>query len=181
MKKILTRQFFDRPTLTVARELLGKYLVRRRGGREIALMITEVEVYDGPLDRASHAFRGLTPRTKIMFGPPGHFYVYFTYGMHWMLNVVTGPRNYPAAILIRGLAPVKGPARLTKLLDITGALNGKIAARRTGLWIEDRGVIIKMHDVAKRKRVGVEYAGRIWKNKPYNFRIRTETVSAVTF
>src|SRR5690348_15950613 len=121
MKKILPLLFFDRPTLTVARELLGKYIVRSYRGKLIPVMITEVEAYDGPNDLASHASRGMTPRTKIMFGPAGNFYVYFTYGMHWLVNVVTGPKQYPAAVLLRagvfedkgkGLLPIKGPALL---------------------------------------------------------------------
>jgi len=179
MKRILTPAFFNRPTLTIAREMLGKYLVRRRGSEELAMMITEVEAYDGPHDRASHASRGRTPRTSIMFGPAGHFYIYFTYGMHWLVNVVTGPKDYPAAVLIRGLAPVKGPARLTKLLDITGTLNGKPAARKTDLWLEDRGVAVKARDIARRKRVGVDYAGLIWKNKLYNFSLKPEALAAL--
>lgn len=93
-------------------------------GKNAALQITEVEAYNGPLDRASHASRGRTPRTKIMFGPAGRFYIYFTYGMHWLVNIVTGSENYPAAVLIRAgkyydpqkkeWSLVNGPARLTK-------------------------------------------------------------------
>lgn len=180
MKKILTRSFFDRPTLLVARELLGKYLVQDYRGKRLAVMVAEVEAYDGPLDRASHAYRGITPRTKIMFGPAGNFYVYFTYGMHWMVNVVTGPTGYPSAILLRAgvykdtrtgkLIPIKGPALLTRYLEIDKTQNGKPASRATGLWFEDCGMIIRSRDVIAQKRIGVDYAGRIWKNKPYNFR-----------
>ena len=133
MKKILTQESFDRPTLKVAEELLGKYLVRKYRGREIAAMITEVEAYDGPNDLASHASHGRTERTKIMFGPPGRWYVYFTYGMHWMLNIVTGPEEYPAAILIRAVEEVNGPARTTKFFKVDKQFNGKTASRKTGL------------------------------------------------
>ena len=101
MKKVLAQPFFDRPTLMVARKLLGKYLTRCWRGRTIALMVTEVEAYDGPHDRASHASRGRTPRNYLMFGEAGRFYVYFTYGMHWLVNIVTGPHGYPAAVLLR--------------------------------------------------------------------------------
>ena len=100
--KILGRSFFKRSALQVAKELLGKFLVRKFGQKKVSVIITEVEAYVGPHDLASHASRGRTPRTEAMFGEAGKFYVYFTYGMHWMLNVVTGPEGYPAAVLIRG-------------------------------------------------------------------------------
>ncbi len=106
-RTILGPEFFDRPALTVARELLGKYLVRKVGRKEVALMITETEAYDGFKDKASHASRGQTLRNTPMFDTAGTIYVYFTYGMHWMLNIVCGKKGYPAAILIRGLAPQK--------------------------------------------------------------------------
>src|SRR3989344_3016714 len=134
MKKILPQSFFNRPTVLVAQELLGKFLVRRVGKRKIAVMITETEGYDGFKDKASHAHRGKTARNSIMFGEAGHWYVYFTYGMHWMLNIVTGPEKYPAAILIRGVEGINGPARITKALHINKLMNGKLADRETGLW-----------------------------------------------
>jgi DNA-3-methyladenine glycosylase len=178
MGKTLPASFFDRPTLIVARELLGKYLVRQlsgsTNGQTAALMITEVEAYDGPRDLASHARRGLTPRTTIMFGPAGYFYVYFTYGMHWMVNIVTGSKGYPAAILIRGGMTkdgilINGPARLTKHLKIDKSQNEKLADRKTGLWFEDRGANMKDYKILKSARVGVDYAGEIWAKKLYNF------------
>ena len=182
MQKILPITFFDKPTLVVARGLLGKYLVRKWRGREIALLITEVEAYDGPHDLASHASHGRTPRTKIMFGPAGRFYVYFTYGMHWLVNIVTGPQDYPAAILIRAgkcreaenqeWVLVSGPARLTKLLHITSTQNGKIARRKSGLWFEERGVKIGRKNISTDKRVGIDYAGPVWSNKKWNFRMK---------
>src|SRR3989344_1000157 len=88
---------------TVAHSLLGKYLVRRVNGKTKAYKITETEAYVGPHDKASHAHRGKTKRNEVMFGPPGHWYVYFTYGMHYMLNIVTGRDGYPSAVLIRGI------------------------------------------------------------------------------
>ncbi|HUC01618.1 MAG TPA: DNA-3-methyladenine glycosylase [Candidatus Paceibacterota bacterium] len=177
--KPLSNSFFERSALLVARDLLGKYIVRRRDGRKpVALMITEVEAYDGPLDRASHAFRGRTPRTTVMFGPAGVFYVYFTYGMHWMVNVVTGPEGYPAAILLRAgayrnpktgaLVHVTGPARLAKFLGVTGGQNRLAAARKNGLWFEDRGIRVPRTKIITGKRIGVEYAGKVWAAKEYN-------------
>jgi DNA-3-methyladenine glycosylase len=176
MRKILPKTFFDRPTLTVAHDLLGKYIVRRNNGKTAALMITEVEAYDGPKDLASHARRGITPRTEVMFGDAGYLYVYFTYGMHWMVNIVTGPKGYPAAILLRGGmradgTPVNGPARLTKDLAITGAQNRLLASKKNGLWLEDRGIVVKENKILKGKRIGVDYAGPIWTKKPYNFKL----------
>ena len=188
MRKILSAAFFDRPTVEVAHEMLGKYLVRKYRGKTISLMIAEVEVYDGPFDRASHASRGMTPRTKIMFGPAGRFYVYFIYGTHWLVNIVTGPKDYPAAVLIRAgkyfdiekrrWILVSGPAHMTKFLRITGAQNGKVAGRKAGLWFEDRGVSVKSKDIVSSKRVGVDYAGPVWKNKRYRFNL-TENKKSV--
>ena len=110
---ILKKSFFARDTLTVARDLIGKVLVRRdKNGKETAFVITEVEAYVGPHDLASHSSKGKTERTKVMFGPPGTWYVYFIYGMYWMLNIVTEKRGYPAAVLIRGTKEVSGPGRL---------------------------------------------------------------------
>ena len=104
MGKILTKKFFERPALRVARDLVGKFLVLRRRTSKLAFMITETEAYIGPQDKASHAHSGKTARNAPMFGEAGRWYVYFTYGMHWMLNIVTGPKDYPAAVLIRGVS-----------------------------------------------------------------------------
>ena len=104
--KVLNKNFFNRPTLIVAKDLLGKYLIRRLNGKIKRFMITEVEAYDGFKDKASHASRGKTVRNAPMFGEAGVWYVYFTYGMHYMLNIVTGKKDYPAAILIRGVGTV---------------------------------------------------------------------------
>lgn len=153
----------------MAQDLLGKFLVRKMGKEIVALPITEVEAYDGYNDLASHASRGITERNKIMFGPAGYFYVYFTYGMHWMLNIVTGPKNYPAAILIRGAGEIFGPARLTKFLKIDQALNGLPAEQKTGLWFENRGTTIAATKIKKTPRIGIHYAGPIWAKKKYRF------------
>jgi DNA-3-methyladenine glycosylase len=172
VKKVLTSRFFNKPTLTVAKNLLGKFLVRQRGGKDISLMITEVEAYDGPNDKASHASCGKTERNKVMFGKAGNWYVYFTYGMHWMLNIVTGSENYPAAVLIRGTDKINGPARITKFLKIDKKFNGKIANKKSGLWIEDRGIKVKESRIRRGKRIGVDYAGK-WATKPYRFKLLT--------
>lgn len=103
-----------------------------------------------------------------MFGEASRFYVYFTYGMHWMLNVVAGPKNYPAAILIRGVSGINGPARLTKALAIDRKLNGKKAVPSSGLWFEDGGVHVPDKYLKRTPRVGVNYAGA-WAKKCYRF------------
>ncbi|MEK7512971.1 MAG: DNA-3-methyladenine glycosylase [Patescibacteria group bacterium] len=171
MSRILESRFFNRPTLAVAHGLLGKYLCRRRGRRIIRAMITEVEAYDGPRDKASHASRGRTVRNTPMFGPAGHWYVYLTYGMHWMANIVVGKRGYPAAVLIRGVEGINGPARVTKYFKIDKRFNSKPAARQTGLWIEERGVRIKRSDIKHSARIGIAYAGPVWSNRRYRFHL----------
>ena len=130
--------------------------------------ITEVEAYVGFSDRASHASRGMTPRNRVMFGPPGVWYVYFTYGMHWMANIVTGRKGYPAAILIRGVKGISGPARVTKHFGIDKRFNNKRAMPANGLWIEDRGVRIPSRQVKRSPRIGVNYAGP-WSKKLWRF------------
>jgi DNA-3-methyladenine glycosylase len=166
---VLTSKFFNRPTCQVAKELLGKFLVRNYKNKLISLMICEVEAYDGPQDLACHARVGKTTRTDPMFGSAGHFYVYFVYGVHWMLNIVTGPNGYPSAVLIRGAGKISGPARLTKFLKINKSLNTKSASKKSGLWIEDRGVIIKPESIISTPRIGVSYAGPYWSKVPYRF------------
>lgn len=168
IQKALSPRFFNRPTLDVAKELLGTFLVYKKGNRKIEAMITEVEAYVGLQDKASHVSRGRTPRTKVMFGKPAHWYVYMIYGMYFCLNIVTEKENYPAAILIRSVEGAKGPGRVCRFFKIDTSLNALPANRRTGLWIEDRGVIIKPRQVKRGTRIGVDYAGK-WKDKKWRF------------
>jgi DNA-3-methyladenine glycosylase len=174
MRTILESAFFRRAGVRVGRELLGKYIVRATRGVEVALPITEVEVYDGPHDRASHAFRGKTERNQIMWSDAGRLYIYFVYGMHWLLNVVVGKKDYPAAILIRGADGSAGPARLTARLKITGEYNGKMATPANGIWFEDRGVHIRRGGYQRLPRIGVAYAGAEWANKKLRFVLKKE-------
>jgi DNA-3-methyladenine glycosylase len=146
----------------------------------MALMITEVEAYDGPKDRACHAHCGRTERNAVMFGPAGHWYVYFCYGVHFMLNIVTGEVGYPAAVLIRGgkgsrgskgskrAIEFNGPGKITKVLRIDKRLTNKRASRASGLWIEDRGIVVPSSSIKRTSRIGVAYAGS-WARKPYRF------------
>jgi DNA-3-methyladenine glycosylase len=163
---VLGALFFDRPADIVARELIGKMLVRRFKGTRTALAISETEAYLGPHDLASHAARGRTLRTEVMHGPPGTLYIYLVYGLHWMLNIVTGPVGHPAAVLIRGAGDIIGPAKLTRALAIDGVLNGRRADRRSGLWVEEGDSLGK---VLATPRIGVDYAGPHWSARKLRF------------
>lgn len=169
MGKVLPQSFYARGATTVARDLLGKTLVRRADGKLIKSLITETEAYVGSHDLASHASKGKTRRTEVMFGPPGRWYVYFIYGMYEMLNMVTGKSGYPAAVLIRGAREVSGPGRLTRYFKIPLTMNGTKAARSSGLWIEDAGIHVPKNEVLTTPRIGVDYAGPIWSQKHYRF------------
>ena len=178
--KRLTRKFFGRSTLIVARELLGKVIVRRIGNQKLSIRITETEAYIGEKDLASHARFGRTKRNAVMYGHAGVWYPYFIYGMHWMLNVTTEELDAPAAVLIRaGVfveadAPIKGPGTLTKTLRVDGSYYGK-SATSGDLYIEDRGEQPKK--IVRTPRIGIDYAGA-YKNKKWRFVIHTEKRTA---
>jgi DNA-3-methyladenine glycosylase len=170
----LGQEFYSRPALKVARDLVGKVLVRRHSdGRTEAAVIHETEAYIGPEDLACHAAKGHTPRTAVMFGPAGVWYVYFIYGIHWMLNVVTNDDGFPAAVLLRGAGKWVGPARLTKGMAIDKRLNGQPATESSGLWIEDRGIVLPRGAVQRTPRINVDYAG-LWAAKPFRFVARPD-------
>ena len=153
-----------------ARGLLGKFLVRRfPDGRSEARMITEVEAYDGEHDLACHARAGRTRRTETLYAAGGVWYVYLCYGIHEMLNLVVGPEDWPAAVLIRGVEGLSGPGRLTKALGINRDLNRASAEPGSGLWIEDHGVRLPRGSIAATPRIGVDYAGPVWSAKPWRF------------
>lgn len=164
---MLKSDFFNRDVLSVAPDLLGKVLVKKDDEKKIKMIITEVEAYDGEYDKACHANKGRTNRTEVMYGPAGVWYVYMVYGMHYMLNVVTGEVDYPSAILIRGTKEVSGPGRLSKALSVDKDLNNKNLSKKTGLWIED-GLPVLNEEIVKTSRVGIEFAGE-WVDRPYRF------------
>lgn len=168
MRRIVRADFFDRNAEFVAPDLLGKFLVVEHDGNAEACMITETEAYIGPEDLASHSSRGRTKRTDVMFGEPGHWYVYFIYGMYEMLNIVTGPGKHPSAVLIRGVEGHYGPGKLTKAMRIDRSINTKPASRKTGVWIEDRGFKVDPRSIIATPRIGVAYAGE-WTMKPLRF------------
>jgi DNA-3-methyladenine glycosylase len=175
MPRPLSHAYFNRPTLTVARSLVGKYLVRENGTGKVAGRIVEVEAYVGPRDRACHASKGRTPRTDVMFGPAGVAYVYLVYGMYHCLNVVTEREEFPAAVLIRAVEIdgklVDGPGRLCRIFEIDRSLNRLDLTIGRKLWFEARGTKVLREDIGRFPRIGVDYAG-IWAKKPWRFRLR---------
>jgi DNA-3-methyladenine glycosylase len=167
---LLRPAFFDRPADIVARDLLGRTLVRRLDGNRMGLTVTETEAYLGPHDLASHSARGRTARTEVMYGPAGSFYVYLVYGLHWMLNIVTGPIGYPAAVLIRSAGELEGPGKLGRALAIDESMNGRPALPQSGLWFEEGK---RAGSVIATPRSGVDYAGPRWSARKLRFVLRT--------
>ncbi|NBX30141.1 DNA-3-methyladenine glycosylase [bacterium] len=164
----LAAAFFDRPADRVARDLLGaRLVVRAADGTLSRHVVFETEAYLGAHDLACHGSRGMTKRNAVMFGSAGRWYVYLCYGMHWMLNVVTGAEGVPAAVLIRGAGELVGPGRLTKGLGIDKSFDGLRAARPTGLWFES-GDPVPPRRIIRTPRIGVGYAGE-WAEKPLRF------------
>ena len=166
MGEKLEYQFFHRPCLDVARDLIGKILAHRMpDGRILRLRISETEGYCGEKDTACHAHKGRTKRTEVMYMDAGTIYIYLCYGMHWLLNIVTGDAEDPQAVLIRACMDAGGPAKLTKTLGITGELNrGSILGEE--LWVEDDGFIC---NVETAKRVGIGYATQEDQNRLWRF------------
>lgn len=162
----LDYSFFHRPCLDVARDLVGKILVHETEAGVLRLRISETEAYWGVEDTACHVSKGRTPRTEVFFADAGTLYVYLCYGMHWMLNIVTGDAEDPQAVLIRACAEAPGPGKLTKALGITGTLNkGSILGDK--LWLEDDGFRC---EILTDKRVGIGFAAqedqdRLWRFK----------------
>ncbi len=174
-EKVLEREFYTRDTLEVARDLLGRTLCRRLlGGTVLRGRLVEVEAYDGPGDRASHAFRGPTGRNAPMFEEGGIAYVYLVYGMHHCLNVVTGEKGYPAAILLRsaeapdGAGSASGPGRLTRAFRIDRS-HDRASFLGPDLWLEE-GRSVASRDVLRTARIGVHYAGA-WARRRLRFLI----------
>ena len=162
MDCVLPPAFFQRPAAKVARDMLGKHLIRMSGAMQTTSVIFETEAYEGTHDLASHSSRGRTPRTEVMFGPAGRFYVYRVYGLHWMLNIVTGEVGDAAAVLIRGIEGTSGPGRVAAALGIDGSFNGCEAAPATGVWFEEPERPLRKSRISRTARIGVDYAGAIW-------------------
>ena len=176
-RPILARAYYNRQTLRVARSLLGKYLVRANGSKRITGKIIEVEAYVGPGDRASHASRGRTKRTDVMFGRSGVAYVYLIYGMYHCFNVVTEREGYPAAILVRAVEPasppstvIDGPGLVCRYFQIDRGLNQLDLTAGQTLWLEGRGERVSPSAITAYPRIGVDYAGE-WATRPWRFRL----------
>lgn len=182
--KKLKREFYNRHTLKVARDLLGKFLVVNKNGSKLSGKIVETEAYRGLYDPASHAYGGITPRNKIMFGEPGYAYVYFTYGMYYCLNVITERKGFPAGVLIRALEPrdgieimkkrkkkekiddlTSGPGKLCQALGIDKSLYGADLISNT-IYLEDRGE--KAGKIDSTNRIGIDEG----KEKKWRFYIK---------
>ena len=183
----IPHSFYEQKTIDVAKQLLGKYLVRKHPEGKTIGRIVETEAYIGPQDLACHASRGRTARTEVMFGPAGRAYVYFIYGFYNMLNLVTEATNYPAAVLIRAVEPMdgielmktrrqngslrnlaSGPGKLCQAFAVDRTLNGADLSGNV-LYVEDRSE--PAANIRATPRIGVDYAGK-WKSKTYRFLIR---------
>lgn len=183
--KKLSRDFFNRPTLKVAEELLGKFLVRKYRSREIAGIITETEAYIGPADRASHAYKGkLTKRNKAEYLDGGHIYIYLVYGMHWQLNISTAGEGKPECVLIRAVQPVppffnsrelenkslvNGPGKVCRYFKLNKSFYAEDVCVSRRIRLEDRGIRIPPKKIKRGPRLGIDYAGRYWASKPWRF------------
>jgi DNA-3-methyladenine glycosylase len=172
----LPRAFYDRDTILVARELLGKILVHVVNGIERRGRIVETEAYLGPHDLAAHSARGLTERNRVMFGPPGHAYVYFIYGMYFCMNIVTEREGHASAVLLRALEPVKnvadrtcGPGLLCRAMKIDRRLNGRDLLS-DDFFVAESGST-ENFSIVKRPRVGVDYA-KHWAKRHLRFYIK---------
>jgi DNA-3-methyladenine glycosylase len=190
-KSILPVSFYDRDALEVARALLGMRLVREQNGARVSGIIIETEAYRGMEDLGCHAHAGKTRRNEVMFGPPGVAYVYFTYGMHWCLNFVTGSDGFPAAVLIRALEPLEaleliaerrvgrkreiwcdGPAKLTQAFGIDGRQNGvSVCSRESGLFVE-MGELVREETILATPRIGLNNVPEPWRSIQWRFTTR---------
>ena len=178
-QEVLGPSFFDRRADSVARELLGCWLIVQRADQhQEKHRIFEAEAYLGPQDLACHGRMGPTPRNRTMFGPAGYWYVYLCYGMHWMLNVVTGREGLPAAVLLRGIGESEGPGRLTKMLGVTKQYDGKRLEPISGLWIE-RGDGVPRRQIQRTPRIGVGYA-KNWADKPLRYLVNPSIFTSRT-
>lgn len=199
--KRIDREFYIKPTLKVAKALLGKYLVHKTKRGLMAAKIVETEAYIGPQDKASHAYLGKkTPRNKAEYYVGGHIYIYLVYGMHWQLNISTEKEDFPCCVLIRALDPMEGlklmvqnryhqkiehlppkqilnltngPGKLCQAFGFSKKHYGLDLVKDKTFYLEDRGEIIRPRDIKSGPRIGIDYAGPIWAKKPWRFWIKS--------
>jgi len=185
----LKRNFYTQPTLKVAQQLLGKFLVRKIGSKTLAGMIVETEAYIGPQDKASHAFGGKrTARNQAEWMTGGHIYIYLVYGMYWQLNISTGKEDRPECVLIRAIQPTNGialkgkgvrvkgieraangPGKLCRWLKLNKSFYGEDVTKSRRIWLEEKGIKFKPSQIKKGPRIGIDYAGLFWSKKPWRF------------
>lgn len=166
----IASEFYLRDVQIVAEELLGKLIVRKyEDGTIKKYRISEIEMYIGEEDLACHAAKGRTARTEIMYDQGGKIYMYLIYGMYWLLNIVTGLKDHPQAILIRGLQDISGPGRVGKVLHLDKSFYGEDLSVSDRIWLEDDG---SNFSFTRHSRINIDYAGDIWKNKKYRYIIK---------
>ncbi|MCD6500583.1 DNA-3-methyladenine glycosylase [bacterium] len=176
--KKLTRSFYIRPTLKVAKDLLGKYIVRKRGKKKLVGKIIETEAYIGPQDKASHAYGGkVTPRNRAEYLIGGHIYIYLVYGMYWQMNISTFKEGKPECVLIRALdsnlkSLADGPGKLCRYLKLNKSFYGEDLTKSKRIWLEDRGEKVKPSQITSTKRIGIDYAGTYWSRRKWRFLIK---------
>ncbi len=176
----LKRNFYTQDTLILARQLLGKYIVRKIGRKKLIGKIIETEAYIGPKDRASHAFAGkITTRNRAEWLVGGHIYIYLVYGMYWQLNISTSKAGKPECILVRALALedgnlklANGPGKLCLYLKLDKSFYGEDLTKSKRLWLEDRGEKVKKSDIITSARIGIDYAGSYWASRKWRFMLK---------
>jgi len=178
--KRLTKSFYTKPTLTTAKDLLGKYIVRKIGRKELIGRIIETEAYIGPQDKASHAYNGkITPRNKVEYLIGGYIYIYLVYGMYWQMNIVTAKQGEPECVLIRALDLGKianGPGKVCNYLKLDKSFYKEDLSKSKRIWLEDRGEKIKPCQILATKRIGIDYAGLYWSRRKWRFMIKYKNV-----
>ena len=177
-RKKLPREFYVKPTLQVAKDLLGKYIVRRAGNKILEGKIIETEAYIGTKDKASHAYGGkITPRNWAEYLIGGHIYIYLVYGMHWQLNISTHKGGEPECVLLRALNLEKradGPGKLCSYLRLDKSFYAEDLTKSKRIWLEDRGEKIKSSHILATARIGIDYAGPYWSRRKWRFVLKNE-------
>lgn len=176
----IPRNFYTEPTLYVAKDLLGKYIVRKWRGKTLEGKIIETEAYIGPKDRASHSYLGKrTPRNEAEFLKGGHIYIYLVYGMYWQLNITTSKNNTPECVLVRALdlgngniKETNGPGKLCRYLKLDKSFNREDVTRSKRIWLQDRGEKIEPSQILATGRIGIDYAGPYWAKRKWRFLLK---------